>query len=423
MMAMVFAQLARRSQSRAGGVAMMGADALRPSHPGLAIVIGWSYWAGWSPAIAINAALVGNYLNGALATRGSFLATWLLACLVVGITVLLNLWDIRLSAAVQTLLGVASLALLSALAVAPLLRGELDRGHLVPFTPPGGWTSQHGMLMLAGGLFLAGWSAYGAEISLSYGGDYRSAASAVRSLLATSTLTVALYALVPLAYIGTLGTTARTDPVAAFQPLVMKTAGLTRPAGTGLLLLALFLSVNMIAIGSSRVLRELAENRDAWPCLGRLNHNGVPRNALMFDCAVNIVILTIGMAMHRADLANVPVALLAAANVSYFVSLILALVGARMLHRDTPPGGEGGAAPSVTGLGLGLAAFNALLLLGAGAVWGWGNIALGIFILAGSLLVLTPRTAWRRVTAPTVPLVSRRPRPSPATIADERGDP
>jgi hypothetical protein len=92
--------------------------------------------------------------------------------------------------------------------------------------------------------------------------------------------------------------------------------------------------------------------------------------------------------------ADVPISLLASANVGYFLSIILALVATWVMRRTRPELVRPFRSPAgFVGLGLLIAGFNAVLLAGAGAAWGWRNIALGVGILAISGILLTPRTA------------------------------
>ena len=90
--------------------------------------------------------------------------------------------------------------------------------------------------------------------------------------------------------------------------------------------------------------------------------------------------------------AEVPIALLASANVGYFVCLILALMAAWMMRSTAPGLARPFRAPrGAVGLGLFLAVFNTVLLAGAGAAWGWHNIALGVAVLIANVVLLTPR--------------------------------
>lgn len=79
-----------------------------------------------------------------------------------------------------------------------------------------------------------------------------------------------------------------------------------------------------------------------------------------------------------------------AANVGYFVSLVLALVAASVV----------GPSRLRRRLGLGLATFNAGLLASAGFAWGWRNVGLGIAVVAA--VCLLPR-ATRMPAGPADP--------------------
>ena len=59
--------------------------------------------------------------------------------------------------------------------------------------------SGHGVIAVAGGLFIAGWSAYGSELALSYGTEYRRGTKdAVKTLITMAAVSVVVYSMVPL---------------------------------------------------------------------------------------------------------------------------------------------------------------------------------------------------------------------------------
>jgi amino acid transporter len=155
---------------------------------------------------------------------------------------------------------------------------------------------------------------------------------------------------------------------------------------------ALFLTLNTIAIGSSRTLSQMARNGEAWPVLGRLNRHGAPGNALLFDLVFNATVLAVSFLLNE-NRAEVPITLLASANVGYFVCLILALVATWMMRRTAPHLERPFRAPrGAIGLGLLIAVFNMVLLAGAGAAWGWHNIALGVAVLMVNVVLFTPHS-------------------------------
>src|SRR5262249_52459069 len=151
-------------------------------------------------------------------------------------------------------------------AVLPWVTGLVHTENFQPFAPPGGWLSATGLAAFAGGLFIAGWSAYGSELALTYSGEYAGGSrGAIRSMLVTRAVSVVAYTAVPLALIGVLGTTgAQADPSEALIPFAQKVTGNASAVVFGLLMVALLLGVNMVMIGSSRVLRRMGENGYGW---------------------------------------------------------------------------------------------------------------------------------------------------------------
>ena len=396
-MALPFAELVGLFPGQTGGIAISTAQALRPHSRFLGVIVQWSYWLGWTLGLAINAILAGDYLRQRLLPGGSAWSAWVIAVAVLSLSVVVNHRGIKPGAWLQTALLACTAVVLLFLLVVPLLTGAVELAHLVPFRPPGGWTFPHALVALAGAFFIAGWSAYGAEIALSYSGEYRRGArDAVRALLVVAAVMVAVYALVPLLVLAAVEPdTVAGGPVQLFESL----PGAGSWAGSVLVPVALvgafFLTLNTIAIGSSRTLSQMARNGEAWPVLGRLNRHGAPGNALLFDLVFNATLLAVSFLINE-NRAEVPIALLASANVGYFACLILALVATWMMRRTAPELERPFRAPrGAVGLGLLIAAFNTVLLAGAGAAWGWHNIALGVAVLLVNVVLLTPHSGRR----------------------------
>jgi amino acid transporter len=396
-MALPFAELVGLFPGQAGGIAVVTAHAFRPYSRLLGVIVQWSYWLGWTLGLAINAILLGDYLWQRYLPASSSWAAWLVAVAVLCLSVMVNHRGITSGAWLQTALLACTAVISLFLLVVPLLTGHATLARLVPFRPPGGWSSPHTLVALAGAFFIAGWSAYGAEIALTYSGEYRRGSrDAVRALLMVAALMVAVYTLVPLLALAAVepGFVAG-GPVPLFESLPGASGWATSVLVPVALVGAFFLTLNTIAIGSSRTLWQMAKNGEAWPVLGRLNRHGAPGNALRFDLVFNATVLTVSFLINK-NKAEVPIALLASANVGYFACLILALVATWMMRRTAPFRERPFRAPrGAVGLGLCLAGFNTVLLAGAGAAWGWRNIALGVVVLMANVVLLTPRSAGR----------------------------
>ena len=213
------------------------------------------------------------------------------------------------------------------------------------------------------------------------------------ALLMVAAVMVAVYSLVPLLALAAVEPDSVVGgPVLFFESLTAASGWARSVLVPVALVGAFFLTLNTIAIGSSRTLSQMARNGEAWPVLGRLNRHGAPGNALLFDLVFNATVLGVSFLLNE-NRAEVPIALLASANVGYFACLILALVATWMMRRTAPDLERPFRAPrGAVGLGLLIAGFNTVLLAGAGAAWGWHNIALGVAVLMLNVVLLTPHS-------------------------------
>jgi amino acid transporter len=391
LMAIPFAVLVRAHPGVHGGVATASAAVLRRRSPALALLGQWSYWLGWSPALAISAALISEILIATVLPLNSAIWAWLLATGILALSAFVNHTGLRRCARLQLILALACVLPAAALLGVPFLDGSANAGRLVPFAVPGELGSWQTLAALGGGLFLAGWSTYGSEVALSCAPEYRRGASdAIRSLGFTAAVVLLVYTLVPGTLIVALGGDALNDPVgyllsAEQKSWVYAAAALVLP-------LSLLLTLNTISASSSRVLSQMARNGDAWKRLGRLNAAGAPRNAMVFDVAVNSGLLAIGLALHQGRLSAVPVALLTAAGLAYFVSLIIALAATVVLL------GRQVGAPTrwISYLAGGLAVLNALLIPAVVVVWGPRDLGVGALGLAVCFCLVYRRTRRAR---------------------------
>lgn len=403
LMALAFAELAAASPHLTGGIGILAARALRDRHPALAVIAQWSYWFGWSPALAINGAAIGVYLHRVLLPSAPDWTAVFFALVILLGSLTVNHYGIRPGARLQAWLAGSIVIAVIVLATAALARGTFRFGYLTPFTPPGGWDSGHGIAAFGGALFVAGWSAYGAELALSYGTEYRQGVrDAVRVLVLVAIASVAAFTLVPLLMVGVLGVAGvQQDPATALAPLARASLGAGAGVVVTFLVVALLLGVNMVMIGSSRGLYQMAREGSAWPVLGKVNRHGVPGNALRFDLCVNVVLLLAVLGLDHGSIASVPITLLAAANVGYFVAIDLALLAAWLNHRS-----PAGPAPLRLRSGLMrvialLAPVNLVLLGLAGFAWGWRDVGIGAAGLTVAIAIFARRRP--RVEAHPVP--------------------
>jgi len=393
-MAIAFVGLAASRPHITGGIGALAGSVFAPRSRLLAVTVQWCYWFGWSPALALNGVLVGSYLHDAL-FPGS--PTWTVLALAVGVlgaSVTLNHFGVRHGARLHVVLILCVAVPAILLVTAAVAEGKFQLGRLAPFGPPGGWISGTGLIAIMGGLFLAGWSAYGSELALSYGTEYRRGTKdAVRTLVTMAAVSVVVYGLVPLLLVGVLGVRRiEQDPAVALRPLSQQLAGGFASLVVGVLVLALLLGVNMVMIGSSRTLYQLARSGYAWRFLGTINRHGAPGNALRFDLVVNAVLLLAVFAINHQHPSNAPLALLAASSVGYIMSISLALIAAWLQHR-APARADWflRIRPAFMHIALALAGINLVLLIAAGFAWGWPNVLLGAAVLIAVIAVFTRR--------------------------------
>jgi len=401
LMSLHFAELASAYPDVNGGVATVAARVLRPRSRILALSAQWSYWFGWSPALAINGVLVGSYVQRLLLPHSPPWCALLIATAVLGASVTINHFGLRVGGRMQVVLLSCVVATVAVLFGSAFLRGDVRLANFSPFSPPGGWLSGAGWLAIGGGLFMAGWSAYGAELALTFSTRYRSGVrDALQAVVVVAVASVVAFAVVPFLLVGAVGVdVVQQDPAAAFGVLNSRAAAGASGVIFAVLALALVLGLNMIAIASSWTLHQMARSGDAWSFLGRLNRHGMPSNALRFDLVFNVGLLILITLLAGGRTSEVPIALLAAANVGYFVSMCLALWAAWRNHRSVSARGFIHLRPVLARLAPLLIGFNVVLLAAAGHAWGWRNLAIGAGALAAAVAMATWRTSGRGMPA------------------------
>ena len=386
-MAFAFAELARSFPAVPGGIGILGAYALRRRRfaPSLSR---WSYWLGWSPGLAAFSVVFGNYAAALLGREKSPGTVLLLSLLVIVASTAINACGLARGAVVQVGLGISMLALLLFFSGVPVVSGQFSMARLLPLAPPDGWLSWKGLTGIGGALFLAGWTTYGAELAITMAGEYRRGTrDTVTCLVVVAIVTFAVYAIVPALITGAVGLEAvRGDPAAALLALVpASVTAFGKALVFAAIFVSIFLTINMIAVTSSRLLYQIARDEPGFAFLGGLNRFGVPGNAMIFDMVANCALLVLMFALSGGRTAELPLALLCAANVGYFVTIVLALAGAGAAC----PRATNGRRPlcCTTPVLVTVGSLNVLLLACAGMAWGWKNVGLGWTVLAALMIV------------------------------------
>lgn len=403
MQSFVFAEIAGLFPQKSGGTSVFGAMAWAPYSKLVAPLSVWCNWLAWSPVLTIGSGLAAGYVLTALFPADAAINTWsvqlvdlgflqdglelrfnatfvIAACLLLLVFALQHGGILR-AARVQTVIGLAVLIPLFIVGVVPLLTGDVVASNFTPFVPSSGAWDLDGFTLIAGGLFLAAWSAYAFETAICYTSEFKDPGrDTPKAIFAAGLLCLAAYAVVPFSFQGALGVEALAEPGIVNGDGVGK--AMADMIGGGafignlvivMLILALLLTIMTTMAGSSRTLYQ--GSKDGWlpRYLGKTNRNGAPVRAMWTDLAFNLVLL----------LMSDYIFVLASSTVCYMIFNFLNL-NAGWIHRmDRPDAPRPWRAPTVMiGVGAFLAFFNALLLGWGVGTWGSGALTTGLCFAA-----------------------------------------
>lgn len=399
MQSFVFAEIAGLFPQKSGGASVFGAMAWAPYSKFVAPISVWCNWLAWSPVLTIGSGLAAGYVLTGLFPAGAAINTWsvrlvdlgflkgglelrfnatfLVAAAFLLLVFALQHGGILRAARVQTVIGVAVLVPLLVVGVVPLLTGDVAAANFTPFAPLNGAWDLDGFTLIAGGLFLAGWSAYAFETAICYTSEFKDPAKDTpKAIFAAGLLCLVAYTVVPFTFQGAIGVKGLSTPgivngngVGAAMATMVGGGAVIGNLLIVMLILALLLTIMTTMAGSSRTLYQ--GSKDGWlpRYLGHTNRNGAPTRAMWTDLCFNLVLL----------LMNDYIFVLAASTVCYMIFNFLNL-NAGWIHRmDRAHTPRPWRAPTVMiAIGTFLAFFNVLLLGWGVSVWGAGALATGL---------------------------------------------
>ena len=181
-------------------------------------------------------------------------------------------------------------------------------------------------------LYILGWSTYGPEAGATFAPEYKDTANDTRKALASvGALNVVLSILLPIVVLGTIGYDGLFNDLTG---VVWLTDVVNSIAGEGFgkflvvcLCGGLLLSMNTATMDGSRALYALSEEKMTIRQLGVLNKRNVPGRAMTVDMLLNIFLLLYFQNIYF---------ILAAGNLGYMLSHVIALSGILWLRRDRP---------------------------------------------------------------------------------------
>jgi amino acid transporter len=187
-------------------------------------------------------------------------------------------------------------------------------------------------LMIMVWMYIIGWATYGPESGATFAPEYKDTKDDTRKALASvGALNVLLSFMLPIVVIGSVGYDVIYGDLTGVLFLVDVVNSIAG-SGFGKFLIVclcggLLLSMNTATMDGSRALYALAEEKMTLRQLNHLNRFNVPGRAMTVDMLLNIFLL-----LYFGNIYFI----LAAGNLGYMLSHVLALSGVLLLRKDRP---------------------------------------------------------------------------------------
>ena len=370
----LIAELALLFPTRSGGMSIYASEGLKRYWSWAGSFVVWGYWFAWSSAIAVNAVLVGDYLQATVLPHAD--------PRIIGIVMVVALWALNvfgLRPGVFTgwILGLITTVPMLIMILASFFSGRIAI-HNLSFTIPGhvAWGSWTGISLVLTWLFIAAWSAYASEMVGTLAPEYHDTVKDTpKALVWASLVSLFFYVLLPLVAVGVVGMkTIQEQPYTAFVPLLQDVLG---PWAGWVVLVAvissLVIAANISTIDGSRALYQMSRDGYTTKLLGKLNKEHIPYVGMTLDLVMNVLLVWF---------LGTPVAIIAAGSMGYVIAFILMAIAFLLLRRDRPN------APrplklknSWIGVAVGLVVVNLLILVVGAPSYGLTTTLLGIVIL------------------------------------------
>lgn len=349
--AYVYAEPAAMFPDKAGGLSMYAMEGWRRHFTLAGPIATFGYWFAWSSVLAIYGGIIGALFMtqftdsdpyerlfgiGPIDVRPDRLIGLgcILACY------LFNIRGMRPAVWFSYATGTMMVIPLLVLAIVPILNGDITSHSLSSSGFLSGTVTFYGdpdttfnqILLLITWFWVIGWSTYGPEAPATFAPEFVDTKNDTRyAIISTGALNTVLSLILPLTIVGVLGTAtiiADTTYIAFLAQALDDTVGNFLGGIMVLFVCAgLLLSMNTATMDGSRALYGMSREGLTISWLGKLNGEHVPGRAMTLDMGLNIVLL---FAMPSL------VFTLAAGNIGYVFSHVLALSGFLLLRRDRP---------------------------------------------------------------------------------------
>jgi amino acid transporter len=308
---------------------------------------GWCYMLAWSCVLSIFSITIGGYLVGLIPALADFQAMHLwfdkIFCLGIGtlifaVLILINWRGVGGGAVAGYLLAALSLIPLLVISLVGIFGGSFEITNITQhlFTPfdaeSGQFTSFiwdiNGVLLLAGMLAVAQWSACAWETAAIYAPQYKKPRKDIpRALFGCGIICIFTYFLVQTAATGVLGVNGITehasDPMLAVAKATMGDFGAI--ISIIMLLAAMVLIIQTAMLGSSNAVASMAEEGNLQSIMGRRNKYGVPIAGMIGVSLLNLVLILLG---------DSAASILSGSALAYVFANAVALFAFLKVHRD-----------------------------------------------------------------------------------------
>ncbi len=351
--AYVYSEPAAMFPDKPGGLSVYAREGWRKHFSLAGPIAVFGYWFAWSSVLAIYGSFIGLLLIGEFADPKSGIATWapdppviaalssakLIGIACIAICFFFNIRGMRPAVWLSYVVGALMVLPIAVIGIGAFLTGDVSNhavgsnavaGSVEFFGDSPSGFNQFALIMVW--MYILGWSTYGPEAAATFAPEYKDTKNDTRKALAvTGGLNVVLACLLPVAVLGTVGYDAIAGDLSGVVYLIGVMHEIGGDAFGTLLTLCLcgglLLSMNTATMDGSRALYALAEEKMTIKQLGVLNRYNVPSRAMMLDAILNVLLILLFPGIFF---------ILAAGNLGYMLSHVLALTGVLLLRRDRP---------------------------------------------------------------------------------------
>lgn len=342
------AELAAMMPHRTGGLPSYAFETFQPLGPRVAKhaggISGWAYWLGWFPVAPINMILASAYIiqlfkiptGTSYTLLGSVSSPISIAALIISFVGLMVMFvpcyfGIKLGAIFATVLGVVSMAPLTALVFLPVLHpSSAHLGNLSGFHLPPGVNGS--VPFFASWIFVMTWSVLAMEAAACYIGECRDPERDAKiAMTAEGIFGFFIFVMIPVTLVAVLGVAKNADPLTVFTTYTSRvfssTSGSWVDYVIGIpLIVALLLSVLNAIMGCGRSLYQIAEDGLLPRWFHHLNEHRVPDRAMFFNLVCSAIVVLFGS----------PLRIYIFSNMGYLLACGMAL-GGYFVHRQFRP--------------------------------------------------------------------------------------